>query len=259
MMKRYRKAHKDPHPSLKAALAALLATALSEKKRLLLTYVAENGKEGLLDYGNSILERGLNKYFDSVSFILNENVVDSTIETLQASGLDLTENFVRNVDQHNKQIARDEAARLLGAHYDHGHGVAVATVAGFAIGHALIAQLGDLLSQAKTDGWSLNKIEKGISTLSGFSAKRAEAIAQNSLAFVSGRSARNVAAMTGAMEKMSETVGDDRVCDECDTNAADGWIGINDRFSGSDTEDVPHHPGCRCDVVYQWMDAGVAA
>jgi len=258
-MKRYRKAHKDPHPGLKAALAALLVTALSEKKRLLLTYVAENGNEGLLDYGNAILERGLDKYFDSASFILNESVVDSSIETMQASGLDLTSNFLRNVEQHNRQIARDESARLLGAHYDQGHGVAVATVAGFTIGHVLIAQLEDLLSEAKADQWSINKIEKGISELSGFSAKRADAIAHNSLAFVSGRSARNVAAMTGAMEKMSETVGDDRVCDECDQNAADGWIGINDRFSGSDTEDVPHHPACRCDCIYQWQEALVPA
>lgn len=251
--------HKPPHPALKAALAALIVAALSEKRRLLLSFAAENGSDGLMDYGNAVLERGLDKYFDSAAFILNEGVSDSSIETMQASGMDLSENLLRNIEQHNKQIARDEAASLFGAHYDHGHGVAVATVAGFTIGHALLAQLESLLGQAKTEGWSLNRIDQGITEMSGFSSKRAESIAHNSLAFVDGRSARNVASMTGAMEKRSETVGDDRVCDECDQNAADGWIGINERFSGSDTENVPHHHGCRCDVIYQWQEALVPA
>jgi hypothetical protein len=258
-MKQYRKVHRDPHPKLKAALAILLALALAAKRRLLLLHVAENGIEGLQEYGDAMLEEGWHENFDKTANILAASANDSALETLDASGLDLTPNFVSTVEKHVRQTARDEAASLLGVHYDAGHEVAVATVAGFTVGSVLVAQLEELLCQAAAEEWPSAKIEQGIKDMSGFSASRAERLAHDSLAFVSGRSARQVAAMTGAMEKMSETVGDDKVCAECDENAADGWIGINEQFSGSLTEDTPHHPNCRCDVVYQWAEMAVPA
>jgi hypothetical protein len=258
-MKHYRKVYKDPHPMLKATLAALLAVALAEKRHLLLSYVAEHGSEGLVDYGDMMLEEGWHQYFDKTAQILTECAVDSSIETLDASGLDVTDNFVANVEDHTKQIARDEAADLLGLHYDHAHGVAVATVGGFTIGSVMVAQLEEILRKAEADQWSSAQIEQAIQDMSGFDPKRADALAHNSLALVSGRSARTVAAMTGATEKRSETVGDDKVCPQCAQNEADGWIDVNAKFSGSDTQDVPHHPNCRCDVIYQWQEVAVPA
>ncbi len=46
----------------------------------------------------------------------------------------------------------------------------------------------------------------------------------------------------------------DKVCKECAENEKDGWIGINDVFSGSDTMETPHHPNCRCGVEYEWEE-----
>lgn len=52
------------------------------------------------------------------------------------------------------------------------------------------------------------------------------------------------------IEKSWQTMGDDRVSDECLANEAQGWIPNEQAFSSGD--DVPlAHPGCRCDCYYR--------
>ena len=56
------------------------------------------------------------------------------------------------------------------------------------------------------------------------------------------------------MEKSWDNTNDDRVCDDCDGNANDGWIAIDEPFSsGVDRE--PAHPACRCAVLYRAVGA----
>ena len=62
---------------------------------------------------------------------------------------------------------------------------------------------------------------------------------------------RSTAGALGADLKRSKTVGDEKVCPDCEGDEAGGWINIDDTFSGSDTADVPHHPNCRCAVYYK--------
>jgi hypothetical protein len=79
-----------------------------------------------------------------------------------------------------------------------------------------------------------------------------EPMAQNSLTLVDGEAARGAATLTGAEEKRSYAVHDKRTCPECLQDEGDLWIGVNERFSGSGTESVPHHAACRCGVDYRW-------
>jgi hypothetical protein len=252
MIRRYKKVYKSPHEKLHKSLSVLLALALSIKRRLLLTYVADNGTSGLLDYADTVLDSGWDQYFPRVADILSAAAHTSTIETLDETGQEHSDELVTNLEKHNQDIANNAAAYILGLSYDHTLELAVPTIAGWSIGQAILEQLGRTLILADTEAWSSVQLDQAIGDLSQLSSKRAGLMAGNALSLVEGQAARNVAAATGAVEKKSETVHDDKVCPECIQNEADGWIGVNDLFSGSETEDTPHHPFCRCSVEYSW-------
>jgi hypothetical protein len=248
-MPTYRKPYRDPHERLKELLAALLLLALTEKRKLLLAFVADHGTTGLLDYADTVLDQGWDAHFTEAASILSAAAVDSTIETLDASGVSVTEAFIANIEKHNELIAKSEAASLLGVAYDHTRDVAIPTLEGWSIGQALVGQLETVLQKAGTT----TEVETAIAEMSAFSADKATDMAHNALTLVEGQSARNAASATGAHQKRSETVHDERVCPKCLTNERDGWIGVNDEFTGSETMDVPHHPRCRCSVEYEWL------
>jgi hypothetical protein len=252
MHKRFKKKYRAPHPKLKAALATLIALALSKKRRLILIYVADNGTTGLLDYADQVLDQGWETHFHQAADILSEAATTSAIETLDESPEDYSDQLVRNVEQHNRLRALAEAALLLGLIYDPGKNVAIPTITGWSIGQSLLDQLTKVVQTAETEHWSSAKLDQAIGEMSGFSAKRAEQMAHDSLSYIDGVAARTTAMVTGATEKRSECVRDNKTCPACLENAAMGWIGINQKFSGSDTEDTPHHPNCRCDVEYAW-------
>ncbi len=262
-MPTFRKAYCDPHEKLKEALALLLLLALTEKRKLLLAYVADYGTTGLLDYADTILDQGWDAHFTEAAAILSAAAVDSTVEVLDASGIKYTESFVANLERHNELLAKNEAARVLGLTYDAAHDVAVPTVAGFTPAEPALKQLAEVIEkteqrteliQQQQESLAIAPIEQAVEDLSLFSGDRAAQMAHNAITFVSGASARASAAACGATLKRSETVGDDKVCKECAENEKDGWIGINDVFSGSDTMETPHHPNCRCGVEYEWEE-----
>jgi hypothetical protein len=254
MPRTYKKDYADPHEHLKAELALLLATALASKRKLILEYAAEHGTEGLLDYADSILDSGWDAHFDAAAAILAAAAVDSSIDTLDASETDYSDEFVSNLEKHHDLLAKTQAASLLGLVYDHTRDVALPTLAGWSIGQTLLDQLGKVLEQADKHEWPSEKLDTALEDMSAFSADKAAAMAHNALTFVSGASARSTASATGAHMKRSMSEGDDKVCPDCAQDEEDGWIGVNEAFSGSETEDVPHHPNCRCSVEYQWLE-----
>lgn len=251
-MRRYKKHYKEPHTKLKAALATLIALALSAKRRLILEYVSDHGPTGLMDYADTVLDSGWDANFEDASAILSQAGVDSSIETLDASGIVVTDEFTSNIEKHIHLIALSAAAGLLGLSYDPAHDIAVPTLSGWSIGQSLFGQLEDVLREADTEAWSSAQLDQAIGYISGFSARKAEQMAHDSLSFVDGASARSTASATGATMKRSESMEDDKVCPACLENQAMGWVGIHEKFTGSDTEDTPHHPNCRCSVEYEW-------
>lgn len=254
MTRTYTKLYADPHEKLKAELTLLLATALASKRKLILEYAADNGTEGLLDYVDTVLDSNWSQHFDRAAEILAAASVDSALDTLDASGADYSDELVANIQNHHELLAKTQAASLLGLSYDHTNDVAIPTLLGWSIGGALLDSLTKLHEQAVADEWSAEKLDSAIGEMSAFSPEKAVSMAHDSLALISGQAARSTAHATGAHEKFSETVHDERVCGACHKNESDGWIPINQKFSGSETEDTPHHPRCRCSVSYRWME-----
>jgi hypothetical protein len=226
--------------------------ALAQKRKLILTYVADNGTTNLLDYADQILDAGWETHFHKAARILSEAATSSALETLDESGQEYSDQLLINIEQHNERTAKAEAAALLGLLYDATKAVAVPTLVGWSIGQTLLDQLTRVVTKAEELEWSSLALDQAIAEMSGFSAKRASQMAHDSLAYVDGVAARTAAAVTGATEKRSECINDDKTCPDCLENAAMGWIGINAKFTGSDTEDTPHHPNCRCSVEYVW-------
>jgi Phage Mu protein F like protein len=121
-----------------------------------------------------------------------------------------------------------------------------------------------IMVQAAEEGWSYARAQREIRQhFAGFGgpsplghiANRAELVAVTELAEGYGQAQREVGrylARAGVeMEKAWLTAEDERVCPECEANAADDWIELEAGFSASGALREPEHPGCRCAVVYR--------
>jgi hypothetical protein len=83
---------------------------------------------------------------------------------------------------------------------------------------------------------------------------RKETIAQTEMRKGTSEIRKAEAEARGASMKVWQTVGDDRVSDECQACEAQGPIPIDEAFaSGADTP--PNHPSCRCTVSYYSNEA----
>lgn len=85
--------------------------------------------------------------------------------------------------------------------------------------------------------------------------ERRETIARTETAEATSTARRFEAEARGAKWKYWITTADERLCDICAGNEADGVIPFEATFSGG-TRDVPAHPNCRCTVQYVSTDSG---
>lgn len=110
------------------------------------------------------------------------------------------------------------------------------------------------IADAFSNGWSSSELSDALESAYGFSEDRADLIAETEM-----RMAIGAGAIAGAREsdfvvgKQWLLSNDEGVCDECESNADQGVIGLDEDFdSGDDT--VPAHPRCRCVVVFETED-----
>lgn len=104
------------------------------------------------------------------------------------------------------------------------------------------------------NGWSSGELSDALEAAYGFSADRAEVIAETEMRMAIGSGAIEGARASGLVAgKQWLLSNDEGVCDDCEGNADDGVIGLDADFtSGDDT--VPAHPNCRCVVVFTTED-----
>ena len=78
------------------------------------------------------------------------------------------------------------------------------------------------------------------------------AVTESGAAYEQGNRAMadQLAAAGLQMEKSWLDVGDSRVTDGCQANAAAGWIPVADTFPAG-ADQPPLHPACRCTALYQ--------
>lgn len=117
------------------------------------------------------------------------------------------------------------------------------------------SQLRTILAAATDDGRSYNWLARAIrQKFNDFSTKRAKLIAVTELgnAYQEGNMivARDLATLGLPMQKRWLTVGDDRVDADCQANADQEWIDVEETFvSGADRP--LSHPHCRCMLQFR--------
>lgn len=138
------------------------------------------------------------------------------------------------------QYALERAGELIGGKFD--------------IGDATRNRVRELVAQAIDNGNSPQQLAHGLRDDIAFSRDRAQTIAVTETAAALGQAQKAAALEMDQDEKSWETSGDEGVCEECDGNAGDDWISVDDEFSSGD-DTIPAHPGCRCDVIYRTRSA----
>lgn len=112
-----------------------------------------------------------------------------------------------------------------------------------------IERLQDALADAWDKGGDYNSMVKAITdTFDDFTTSRAELIAQTEANDAYSEARRDTAGAMGLDEKRWDTDGE--ACPECQANADQGWIDIDEDFESGD--DAPTaHPGCDCGCDYR--------
>ncbi len=124
-------------------------------------------------------------------------------------------------------------------------------------------QIHDLVVQGTEEGWSYDRIAKEITARFAQFAEgkpqehidsRAHLVAVTEVgnAYEEGNliAAQGLASAGLEMEKMWETVGDNRVSEGCRENQMAGWIPLDQPFPSGDDRPL-RFPGCRCTCLYR--------
>jgi hypothetical protein len=106
------------------------------------------------------------------------------------------------------------------------------------------------VADAFENGWSSSELSDALEASYGFSADRADVIAETEMRMAIGAGAIEGARASGVVVgKQWLLSNDEGICDICEANADQDVIDLDEDFdSGDDT--VPAHPSCRCSVVF---------
>ena len=191
---------------------------------------------------------------------------DSVAEAIAKIGVDLPSDLVDQVNERAVEMARERAAELVGKRVLDDGTIIDNPNAAWAISDSTRDALRDVIASGLEDNIGRDGIIDNIMAMGGFDADRAEMIAEteirraNSLAALEGYKG---AASIGVKTKKEWLIADgENVCDDCQDNADEGPIELDDAFPSGD-DAPPGHPNCRCalsPVVYDEdpSDAAVA-
>ncbi len=193
----------------------------------------------------------------AVAPILEAEAQDVAVEVIASAGIIVDQDQWNAVDDEVADLALDRAGELVGMKYVPEDDKWIDNPnAEWRIDEDVRDEISKLVSSAEQEGWSNTDLRSAIVESNLFGEDRADLIARTELKYIDGMGAAAVAERTGATQKkwMLSSLHDDE--DECDQNADEEWISIEDDFpSGDDT--VPAHPRCRCVVTYGWEDSSV--
>jgi HK97 family phage portal protein len=119
------------------------------------------------------------------------------------------------------------------------------------ITNAARQRVGVLVSETIEKGESIGTLTTKLKTDFAFSTEKARTIARTETATALGQGQKEAAKSQGRTEKRWVTSGDALVSEECLSNESDGWISIDEVFSGSGVDTIPEHPNCRCVVQFR--------
>lgn len=164
---------------------------------------------------------------------------------------DETAALLEQVDERALAYAEARAAELVGMTYDELGELVPSANAEYAITEATREMLRATTREAVDSGMSAADFANEIEENYAFSEERAMTVARTELAFAHVEG--NMAAYdeSGIVTMKRSVLGSEHdVPDECNTNAAEGWIPFDQPF-GSGDDAPPYHPNCVCDVEVQ--------
>ncbi len=107
------------------------------------------------------------------------------------------------------------------------------------------------LAQGVREGQGIPQLAERLRrTVRGMGEARAQTIAWTETGFAYGYAQEKLAGQLGARQKRWLTARDERVCDQCEANAAQGAIPVGQLFAGGVMWEV-QHPHCRCTTLLE--------
>lgn len=197
-------------------------------------------------------EAGLTVLYGDIDKVLAAVTADGAIEALVQIGMNNAPSVMLDlVNEEAVQWASERAAEMVGMKLVNGKLVPNPN-AQWVITDKQREDTADMVVRALEQGWSNDRLASELSDAAAFGPERAEMIArtETAQADVQGNMAayRNSSLVTGKAWILG-----DEACAICETNAAQGVIGLNDVFLSGD-DGPPAHPNCRCDVLPSLID-----
>ena len=189
---------------------------------------------------------GITALANEIGVDLSDVVSDSVNEVMVQMGVSDRGELVNQVNERAVAAAKDRAAEMVGMKYDGAGNLVENPDAQWAITQSTRDALRDVIASGLDDNIGIDGIAENIEAMGGFSADRAELIANtevrraNSLGALDGYTAARDD--LGINMKKEWLLGEDP-CDICQGNADVGPIDLDEVFPSGD-DAPPGHPNC---------------
>lgn len=222
-------------------LAGKLRTALKAAAADVAKQVAGKlGKASTDDRTEEILlglSFGLDSIWDDYREHIAEQVAESfTDAVVEVGGSDFDPFGL--ADTRGEQYAESRAAELLGSDGEGGE-----------LDDATREMIRGLIADAIGEGWDVDQLSSELSDAYAFSEDRADTIADTEMRMATVGGQLEGWRSTGVVEKKVWLLsGDAGCCDDCQANADQGEIDLDEDFDSGD-DGPPAHPNCRCSIA----------
>jgi hypothetical protein len=177
---------------------------------------------------------------DDLLPVLERVYADGLVQSLRGVGVEVTDEMFDQANAAAVDYAAGRAAELVGTKTEQTDALLL---------QATRDKLKPIIVQGLTEGWSRSKLADAIMDSTAFDPARATLIAQTEVALADGRGAVDGWQKSGAVDgKQWLLSADHDHDDECNDNADDGVIPVDQAFSSGDLSE-PAHPGCLCVVA----------
>lgn len=180
--------------------------------------------------------------------LMMEIIKSQGLAALAQVGIDVEARpeVLKIVNEYAVNYAQNRAAELVGMRYNE-LGVLVENPnAEWAISESTREMIRGQVTQAIDEGWSNQKLASEIQDAYAFSPERANMIARTETSIAVKEGAMEGYRASGVVEgKEWLTAEDDLVEEDCQENADQGIIALDDEFANGDNP----HPNCRCAIA----------
>lgn len=236
---------------------ALIAVFGKVKKRVItqLDHTI-NRKESAVDPHTRVIADEVLRQIDLSGFsvlrgkaekVLKEVAKDGAAQALDQINVADDKSIVKLANERAEKYARDRSANLVGMKWVEGELIPNPNPE-YRIDEATREMLRSFVEEAIAEGYSNDQLSDVLSEAFVFSDERAEMIARTETAAADVAGNMEAYRSSGVVSGKQWIIAQDEVCDECQENADQGVIDLDDEFiSGEDAP--PAHPNCRCDVI----------